>query len=200
MPMALFSFLEQNDLSGKQVYLFCSHGTGGIANSAELIAGAVPDALISDNIFDCYEEEAASSQADIQEWAAQLGYTQDAGGEEPDDTRRISVRFEENTVIYELNDSPAADSLYSQLPLTVEVDDYSTNEKIFYPPEELETGGSPLADGGAGTLAYYAPWGDVVMFYGDYSGNSSLFELGRVISGGELISLMTGTVVVDIAD
>lgn len=27
-PMAVFSFLEENDLSGKRVVLFCSHGTG----------------------------------------------------------------------------------------------------------------------------------------------------------------------------
>ena len=31
VPMVLLSFLEQNDFSGKQVYLFCSHGTGGLA-------------------------------------------------------------------------------------------------------------------------------------------------------------------------
>ena len=74
VPMALLSFLEQNDLSGKQVYLFCSHGTGGLARSVEIITEAVPDAVISDNIFDCYEEEASSSQTDIQNWAAALGY------------------------------------------------------------------------------------------------------------------------------
>ena len=28
VPMALLTFLEENDLSGKDVYLFCSHGTG----------------------------------------------------------------------------------------------------------------------------------------------------------------------------
>lgn len=67
-------FLEQNDLSGKQVYLFCSHGTGGLANSVELIADAAPDTAISDNIFDCYEEDASSSQGDIQNWIAELGY------------------------------------------------------------------------------------------------------------------------------
>lgn len=61
-----YLFLEQNDLSGKQVYLFCSHGTGGLANSVELISEATSDAIISDNIFDCYEEDAASSQRDIQ--------------------------------------------------------------------------------------------------------------------------------------
>ena len=72
--MALLTFLEENDLSGKQVYLFCSHGTGGLANSVELITEAAPDAVISDNIFDCYEEDASSSQGDIQNWIAQLGY------------------------------------------------------------------------------------------------------------------------------
>lgn len=74
VPMALLTFLEQNDLSDKQVYLFCSHGTGGLANSVELITEAAPQAVISDNIFDCYEEEAASSQFDIQSWVNGLGY------------------------------------------------------------------------------------------------------------------------------
>ena len=70
VPMALLTFLEQNDFSGKQVYLFCSHGTGGLANSVEIITEAAPDAEISENIFDCYEEDAASSQDAIREWIA----------------------------------------------------------------------------------------------------------------------------------
>ena len=107
------------------------------------------------------------------------------------------MHFGENTVVYELNDSAAASSLYGQLPLTIAVEDYSTNEKIFYPPNELDTDGSPLAEGGAGTLAYYAPWGDVVMFYGDYSANPSLFELGQAVSGGELVGRMSGTVTIE---
>ena len=57
VPMPLLSFLEANDLSNKQVYLFCSHGTGGLANSVEIISEALPDSTISDNIFDCYEED-----------------------------------------------------------------------------------------------------------------------------------------------
>lgn len=74
VPMALLSFLENNDLSGKQVYLFCSHGTGGLANSVDIITEALPDGNISDNIFDCYEEEAPSSQEEIESWLAELGY------------------------------------------------------------------------------------------------------------------------------
>lgn len=214
VPMPLLTFLEENDLSGKQVYLFCSHGTGGLANSVEIITEAAPDAVISDNIFDCYEEDAASSREDIQNWVAETGYSaQDNGGDnmaenrndtvestEETGSRQISVQFGENTVIYELNDSPAADSLYEQLPITTEVEDFSTNEKIFYPSQELDTSDSPVAEGGAGTLAYYAPWGDVVMFYDNYSVNDSLFELGQALSGGEQIGEMSGTIVIDIAD
>ena len=114
--------------------------------------------------------------------------------------RTISVKFGDNTVIYELNNSPAADSLYEQLPITAEAEDFSTNEKIFYPPQALDTSGTPLAAGGTGTLAYYAPWGDVVMFYGGFSENSSLFQLGQVVSGGELVSEMSGTVTIDVVE
>ena len=76
MPMALLSFLEQNDLSGKQVYLFCAHGTGRLANSVQYITEAAPNAVISDQIFDCFEEEAPTAQAEIQRWVSSLGYTQ----------------------------------------------------------------------------------------------------------------------------
>lgn len=73
-PMAVLSFLEDYDFSGKQVYLFCSHGTGGLANSVEDIRASMPGANISENIFDVYEENAASSQEDIQSWLTELGY------------------------------------------------------------------------------------------------------------------------------
>ena len=201
VPMALLTFLEENDLSGKDVYLFCSHGTGGLARSVEIITEAAPEANISDNIFDCYEEDAPASQGDIQAWVGELGFSQPQNTTETEEenveTSQISVTCGDTQVVYELNDSPAAQSLLSQLPLTVEVEDFSTNEKVFYPPQELDTSDTPLAEGGAGTLAYYAPWGDVVLFYDSFSANSSLFELGEAVSGAEDISQMTGTITVE---
>ena len=210
VPMALLSFLEQNDLSGKQVYLFCSHGTGGLAGSVEQITEVAPDAVISDNIFDCYEEEAASSEEAIKAWIDGLGYGSQTDAEHGSRTeaeeevadmseKQISVQFGDTEVIYELNGSPAAESLYEMLPFTVEVEDYSTNEKIFYPPEELACVETPLAssDTGEGTLAYYEPWGDVVMFYAGFNENSSLYELGYAVSGIENISRMPGTITIE---
>lgn len=199
VPMALLSFLEENDLAGKDVYLFCSHGTGGLARSVEIITEAVPGARISDNIFDCYEEDAPGAQADIQAWVAELGLT--AATTETEETtmeaRQIAVRCGELEAVYALNDSPAADALWAQLPLTLDVEDFSTNEKVFYPPNELDTADTPLAEGGAGTLAYYAPWGDVVLFYDSFSRNAGLYELGEIVSGTEHIAQMRGSITVE---
>lgn len=202
VPMALLSFLEENDLSGKQVYLFCSHGTGGLASSVDIITEAVPEAMISDTIFDCYEEEASSSEEAIKNWVAELGYTQQRNSDSENHIvgGQLSIQWGENRVIYALNDSPAAQSLLDQLPLTIEVEDYSTNEKIFYPPRPLEIQDTPVAEGGAGTLAYYEPWGDVVMFYGDYNANSALYELGQIVSGEELVSQMSGVITINMME
>ena len=194
VPMALLTFLEQNDLSGKDVYLFCSHGTGGLARSVELITEAAPNANISDSIFDCYEEDAASSEADIKAWVHELGFGLADSTEQAQAARQLQVQSDGGTVVYQLNDSAAADALLAQLPLTVEVEDYSTNEKIFYPPQALDTADAPPAEGGTGTLAYYAPWGDVVMFYGDYNASSSLYELGQAVSGGDLVGSLSGAI------
>lgn len=202
VPMPVLSFLEQNDLSGKEVILFCSHGTGGLADSVDQIREALPETNVSENIFDCHEEEVSSSKNQIQEWIQELGYYssgEEIGGEEVM-TTRMAVKWEDKQIVYELNDSLAAQSLIDQLPLTVEIDNYSNNEKIFYPKQELEISQTPLAQGGSGILAYYAPWNDIVFFYDDFQNNSNLYELGEIVSGEEWIRDMSGTVSIERLD
>lgn len=114
--------------------------------------------------------------------------------------RCIVIRNQHSEIVVTLNDSPAAQSLARQLPLTAEVEDYSTNEKIFYPPEALETEDTPTAEGGSGVLAYYEPWGDVVLFYDDFRPNPALFALGSVTSGEEAISRLAATMTIDFCE
>lgn len=117
------------------------------------------------------------------------------------DGRAITVACGDATVTYQLNDSSAASALLAQLPLTLEVDDFSDNEKIFYPPEGLDVAGAPLAESGeAGTLAYYEPWGDVVMFYGSFSPSGALYELGRAVDGAGAISGLSGAIEVALVE
>jgi hypothetical protein len=106
----------------------------------------------------------------------------------------IVVYGNDIVVVFQLNDSEAAKALYAQLPLEIEVENYSDNEKIFYPPKKLETKNTPLTDAHNGTLAYYAPWGNVVMFYKEFGEANGLYELGRCIKGCEHIKNISGKI------
>jgi len=108
-------------------------------------------------------------------------------------TMKLRVTGNGKTTVFELNNSQAAKDLYAQLPLNLKVENYGDNEKIFYPPRKLNTTNTPKADAKAGTLAYYAPWGDVVMFYADFGSAAGLYELGHAVAGSEHINEMNGT-------
>lgn len=74
-PMAIYSFLDEHDLSGKQIYLFCSHGTGGLASSVKDITAALPsNTTVSDNVFHVYQNDTPSAQNDVLNWLKALGY------------------------------------------------------------------------------------------------------------------------------
>ena len=115
---------------------------------------------------------------------------------EQQEMRQIKVASTDYEIVYTLNDSQAANDLYAQLPFTIEVENFGSNEKVFYPPQKLNTANTPLASGGKGKLAYYAPWGDVVMFYDSFSENRSLYELGEIVAGAENIENLTGTITI----
>lgn len=145
------------------------------------------------------EPEAADPQQMIAESGTESpeeSLAEDADSTEQEETgMRISVKSEQYEIIYELNDSTAANELYAQLPFTTEVEPFSNNEMTFY-PEKLDVTDTPLSGGETGSLSYYEPWGDVVMFYAPCAPNSSLYELGTVVSGAEHIQNLSGTITV----
>lgn len=73
-PMAVFTFLEENNLSGKRVILFCSHGTGGLASSVRDITAKLSESTIESNVIGIYQDEVLSSKNKIHEWLSELGY------------------------------------------------------------------------------------------------------------------------------
>lgn len=110
---------------------------------------------------------------------------------------KISVSDGKNKIVYELNASGQSKSLYSQLPLKVQIENYSTNEKIFYPKEKLPLKNGIEGSGDSGTLAYFSPWGNIVLFYGKFSEYPGLFILGETVSGSENIKNLSGMVSVE---
>lgn len=82
-------------------------------------------------------------------------------------------------VIIALNNSNAAKDLVQQNPSQVRIENYSNDEKTFYPDKELDLANTPRANASVGTLGYFAPWGDVCLFYRDFGAAAGLYSLGN---------------------
>lgn len=101
---------------------------------------------------------------------------------------RIVVTLDSGEIIINVYDNPTSREFLEQLPLTMTFEEYGGVEKVSYPPEELTTEGSP--DGYTperGDFAYFSPWGNVTMFYDDFSFTNGLIKLGEIESGVELL-------------
>lgn len=72
MPMALYTFLESVDLSGKTIIPFCPHGGSGLSRSESTIAELQPGAIVSNNSFTVSREAVPSSEGDIIAWLESL--------------------------------------------------------------------------------------------------------------------------------
>ena len=83
-----------------------------------------------------------------------------------------------------LADNPAARDLATQLPLTLTFADYNRVEKIATLPRPLTTQGVPAgADPEINDLGYYAPTGDLVLYYGDVGYWTGIVRLGFLPDG-----------------
>ncbi len=113
--------------------------------------------------------------------------------------RIIKLSQNENEILIKLNNSRASNDLLSRLPMTVNFEDYNNTEKISYLDEKLDnTDGQDGYEPKAGDFALYAPWGNLSLFYKDFSYSGGLTPLGSVISGSELIEKMEGNIKIEI--
>jgi hypothetical protein len=77
-------------------------------------------------------------------------------------------------------DTAAGRDFASLLPLTLTLSDFHSTEKIADLPRTLETSGAPTGvAAAAGDITYYAPWGNLALFYRDFPYSDGLVRLGR---------------------
>lgn len=73
MPMAMFTFLEQHDFSGKTIVPFCTHGTSGISDTISDLKKLNLQATIQEHIA-IYRNDVRDAKATVREWLRGLGY------------------------------------------------------------------------------------------------------------------------------
>jgi hypothetical protein len=99
---------------------------------------------------------------------------------------KIRIELEGRSLTATLENSEAARDFLSLLTLTLT--DHNSTEKVADLPRKLSTKGAPAgADPDVGDIAYYAPWGNLAVYYRDFGYSSGLVKLGRLDSGVELL-------------
>lgn len=109
-----------------------------------------------------------------------------------DTTMQIRIDIDgQKPVMATLDKSAATLDLMKQLPLALELTDHAGTEKIAYPPRPLPTPiNADRYEGKAGDITYYAPWGNLAIFYKDSEVGSAdgLVYLGKLDSVPEALS------------
>lgn len=195
VPMAVHSFLEEYDFSGKTIIPFVTHGTGGLASTIDDITAALPESVTILEPIGIYRPDVDASKPVVDEWLDGLEVNKateevDVKAEESA-KRKITMMVNEQSISIVLYDTPAANALYDMLPLELTFEDYNGIEKISYLSEELPTEGEP--DGcnpERGDFCLYAPWGNLSIFYEDFGESNGLIPLGHVENGIEILSGM----------
>lgn len=170
----------------------CSTGE----TSDKQITSAVQTTAITAEIT---EQTTLSTSAEIMEQPIEtITENEETTVSEPEQNM-ITITIGDNQAIIEMLDNDAAKNFMDMLPLTLTFEDYNKTEKISYLPEELTIGTSPTdCDPDIGTFAYFAPWGNLSVFYEDFRQSDSLVPLGTFESGIEFFSEMDANFTVTI--
>jgi hypothetical protein len=100
--------------------------------------------------------------------------------------QKVKIAVGDKVLTATLNDSKTSRDFLSLLPLTMTLEDYAGTEKISYPPKRLSTEDAPKgSDPSVGDITYYAPWGNLAIFYKDFGYSRGLVILGKLDGGIE---------------
>ena len=74
LPMPLYSFFDEYDLSGKTIIPFNSHNGSRFSNTISTIQELEPDATVIEDGFTVNERDVPDAAGDIADWLDEIGY------------------------------------------------------------------------------------------------------------------------------
>lgn len=114
-----------------------------------------------------------------------------AGDDEHDGTP-IRIVIGDESLEATVWDTPTGQDLLSRLPLTLDFEDLSNREKVGHIDPDLNMNGMPEGDDPiTGDLGYYAPWGNVVLYYDDVARYEGIARIGTIHGDLSIISGQT---------
>lgn len=193
-PMAIRTFLEEYDFSGKTIIPFCTSMAVGIDASVEDIKSLCPKSEILEGLRLSTEKEDYSGQ--VSGWLSRLGMTIHR-------TTPIVITAGDKVLNGYLYDNEPAKSLMEKLPLTVTLNDSDNdfcggNIDISYGENDVQNGYKN------GDLDFWTPGRNFVIFVDDEEKSAdtgNLVILGHLTESQEVLDSLEGTleITVDLA-
>jgi hypothetical protein len=104
-------------------------------------------------------------------------------------TMKLRLKTGDKVITATLMDNATSRDFVSLLPMSMTLEDYAATEKISNLPRKLSTEGAPAGSTPSiGDIAYYAPWGNIALFYRDFGYSSGLIKLGKIDSAVEVLN------------
>jgi hypothetical protein len=101
---------------------------------------------------------------------------------------KIRLTLDDAVLTATLDENDTAREFAAMLPLSLRLDDYESTEKVSDLPRRLDTKGAPQGtDPDVGDIAYYAPWGNLAVYYRDFGYSTGLVKLGSIDAGVEAL-------------
>lgn len=110
---------------------------------------------------------------------------------------RIKMTFDNYEVIVMIFEGKSSEDFLKQLPLTLNFEDFAGEEKIAYLNRKLIAANENLKSEKS-DFCYYAPWGNLAVFYKGYGNAPGLIKLGYIEEGKEYLRQIKKTTIVKI--
>ncbi len=119
MPMALYTFLENNDLSGKTVMPFCTHAGSGLSGTVATIRSKCPEATVTEGFAiagTTVQSSAESTKSSLGVWLEKVKPQEDTSGFDLEKGTVMLNNGIEMPILgigtYRLSDTQAENSVY----------------------------------------------------------------------------------------
>ena len=186
MPMPIYTFLDEYNLSGKTIAPFITHGGSGLSGTPNKIKKEEPNATVTDGLA-VSGSSAKNSQSTVKSWLSKINIASNK-----EENNRIKLSFNNEEIYVKLENNNSTQDLLKMLPVTIKFEDYNNTEKIAMLDTKLDTSDALAGyDPQVGDFAYYAPWGNLSVFYKDFGYSNSLVKLGVFENGIDKIQNIT---------
>lgn len=180
-PMAVLTFLEEYDFTGKTVIPFCTSMAVDIDQSMEDFRNTLPDVDIKNGLRLNYTLS-GDWQAEVDGWLERIGISTHVAQE----SYKVRMTFGNHSLTATLENNATTRAFIERLPITLPMMDLYGREMCYRFPEALPTDNAFTQGYEVGEIVYYPPMHSFVILYAQNGERFQMQKLGRVDSDIEL--------------